>query len=232
MTNYTSGFLVPELRTSRCQDVCYKIKLQSSLQTWATLISVLVMGLRSFQQRHGIHHAVLSGEAAEVREETVTDWSSRLPDICKGYAKEDIFNADETGLFYRTMPSKSMVTKGSNTSNGKLAKERITVLLAASASGEKLKPLVIGKSANPRCFSQFKREQLGVFYESNRKAWMTSEIFTKWLRRVNNRMSLQSRRILLFLDNCGAHPSIELSHVKFYFFFPTRPVDCNQCMLV
>ena len=137
--------------------------------------------LRSFQQRHGIHHAVLSGEAAEVREETVTDWSSRLPDICKGYVKEDIFNADETGLFYRTMPSKSMVTKGSNTSNGKLAKERITVLLAASASGEKLKPLVIGKSANPRCFSQFKREQLGVFYESNRKAWMTSEIFTKWL---------------------------------------------------
>ena len=188
--------------------------------------------LRSFQQRHGIHHAVLSGEAADVDPNTVSDWSHRLPDICKGFAKEDIFNADETGLFYRTMPNKSMVLKGANTSNGKLAKERVTVLLAASAAGEKLKPLVIGKSANPRCFSRCKRDQLGVVYEANRKAWMTSEIFTRWLRRLNNQMSLQSRNILLFLDNCGAHPSIELSHVKLYFFPPNttsrlQPMDAG-----
>ena len=42
--------------------------------------------------------------------------------------------------------------KGDNAAGVKTAKERITVLLCASATGEKLKPLVIGRSANPRCF--------------------------------------------------------------------------------
>lgn len=71
----------------------------------------------------------------QVNEEIVADWSQRLPDICKEYAASDIFNADETGLFFRTMPNKSLVCKGASTSNGKLAKDRITVLLAASATG-------------------------------------------------------------------------------------------------
>ena len=176
--------------------------------------------LRSFRQRHGILHAVLSGESSDVNPVVVSDWSQRLGDICKGYAPEDIFNCDETGLFYRTLPNKSLVAKGATTSNGKLAKERITVLLAASGTGEKLMPLVIGKSANPRCFSQFKRDQLGVIYEANKKAWMTSEIFARWLRKINNKMCLQSRKILLFMDNCGAHPSLELTNVKLMFFPP------------
>ena len=71
---------------------------------------------------------------------------------CEGYATKDIFNCDETGLFYRTLPTRSLVVKG-----GKQAKDRITVLLCASVSGEKLQPLVIGKSRNPRSFKGYQR---------------------------------------------------------------------------
>lgn len=55
--------------------------------------------------------AVLSGEGAAVSEATVTDWKSRLPSICDGYAPADIFNADETGLFFRMLPNRSLVSK-------------------------------------------------------------------------------------------------------------------------
>ena len=78
------------------------------------------------------------------------DWAKRLPVICDGYEPRNIFNADETGLFFRALPTKSMVTKGDLCNGGKNSKDRITVLLAASATGEKLRPLVIGKSKKPR----------------------------------------------------------------------------------
>ncbi len=56
--------------------------------------------LHHFQQRHMIKCSVLSGEAADVSDNVVEDWQKRLPDICRNYAPEDIFNGDETGLFF------------------------------------------------------------------------------------------------------------------------------------
>ena len=188
--------------------------------------------LHRFQVRHSIKCAVLSGEAADVNQDTVDDWSMRLADKCRGYQMKDIFNCDETGLFYRTLPTRSLVQKGDRCSGGKLAKERITVLLCASATGEKVKPLVIGKSVNPRCFKGYHRTSLGVTYEANKKAWMNSGLFEKWLKRLNHKMRMQNRNILLFMDNCSAHPHVELPNVKLAFFPPNttsklQPMDAG-----
>lgn len=65
-----------------------------------------------------------------------------------------------------------MVQKGDACKGGKKAKERFTVLLCASATGEKLKPLVIGKANNPRCFRGINKGSLGIDYEANNKAWL------------------------------------------------------------
>jgi hypothetical protein len=50
------------------------------------------------------------------------------------------------------LPDKTLAPKGEACKGGKLAKERITVMLASSSTGEKLKPLVIRKAKQPRCF--------------------------------------------------------------------------------
>ena len=42
--------------------------------------------LHSFQKRHNIKQAVLSGEAADVQQTTVDDWCQRLPTIYQGYS--------------------------------------------------------------------------------------------------------------------------------------------------
>ncbi len=188
--------------------------------------------LESFQKRHSISSSVLSGEGASVDKGIVEDWTKRLPEVLKGYKAEDIFNADETGLFYRTLPNRSLVQKGGVTKNGKLAKERITVLFAASVTGEKLKPLVIGKSKKPRCFNSKTQQSIAVHYEANKKAWMSSSLFTEWLRRVNNQMCLQKRNILLLVDNCTAHPPQKLSNIKLVFLPPNttshlQPMDAG-----
>ncbi len=61
----------------------------------------------------------------------VEDWQKQLPDICRNYAPEDIFNGDETDLFFRSLPCRSVVEKGDSCNmckGGKQVKERITVL--------------------------------------------------------------------------------------------------------
>jgi hypothetical protein len=70
------------------------------------------------------------------------------------YSPEDQFNADETGLFYRQMPRKSLIKKGEKCKGGKLSKERLSFLSRCSATGEKLEPLVIGNAARPRVFKE------------------------------------------------------------------------------
>ena len=151
----------------------------------------------------------------------MADWTVRLPDLTAGYALEDIYNADETELYYRALPERSMVIRGDPRKGIKTSKERVTMLLACSTAGDKLKPLVIGKWLKPRCFR-------GVD-KANKKAWMTSSLFKEWLERLNSKMLLQGRHILLFVDNCGAHPDIQLINIRMLFLPPNRTSHLQPC---
>ena len=68
--------------------------------------------LQFFQKRYSAKSLTLSGEAADVRN-TAVDWKLLLPKLFKGYSL-DMFNADETRLFYRTLPTRSLVANGDN----------------------------------------------------------------------------------------------------------------------
>jgi len=49
------------------------------------------------------------GEGADVGEEVVDDYRSRIPSIISGKNETEAFNCDETGLFYRAMPDKTQL---------------------------------------------------------------------------------------------------------------------------
>ena len=61
------------------------------------------------------------------------------------------------GFFHKCLPNRTHVMKNKKCTGRKLSKEKITVLGTASMAGEKLPPLVIRKSANPRCFKNIKK---------------------------------------------------------------------------
>ena len=109
------------------------------------------------------------------------EWrNQKLPSILSKYSPDDIYNADETGLFYQCLPNKTYTLKGEKASHGlKESKQRFTVLVATNMSGsDKVAPLIIGKSAKPRCFSG---KKIPFPYQSNSKAWMTGTIWTEWI---------------------------------------------------
>lgn len=96
-----------------------------------------------------------------------------------GLTMDMVFNADETGLFWKLLPDYTYVHAGEAAALGrKTSKERFTFLACANASGLlKLRPLVIGKAKKPRSFLN---KCLPVDYAFSKSAWMTVSIFKKW----------------------------------------------------
>lgn len=175
------------------------------------------------KKRHDLVYRSLSGESSSVDEATIEEWKKNLPNLTKGYKPKDIFNADETGLFFNLLPDKSYVVKGDSCHGGKMSKLRLTVLLCCNCDGsEKLTPLVVGKSRNPRCFKNVR--SFPTKYEANKKAWMTQALFEDFLRKLNKQMKLQNRKIMLFIDQCTAHPDLQLSNVRVVFL----PANCTS----
>ncbi|KAI0211496.1 Isocitrate dehydrogenase [NADP] cytoplasmic [Lamellibrachia satsuma] len=60
--------------------------------------------LQAWQKCHNVKWAALCGKAAEVSQDIVADWTMCLPDLTTGYALADIYNTDETGLYYHALP--------------------------------------------------------------------------------------------------------------------------------
>ncbi|XP_066253854.1 tigger transposable element-derived protein 4-like [Euwallacea similis] len=96
----------------------------------------------------------ICGESAAIDEAHCNTWiQETLPALLALYAEKDVFNANETGLFFKCLPDKTLSFKNEKCYGGKLSKERVTCLLAANMTGtEKLKIVLIRKSAKPRCF--------------------------------------------------------------------------------
>lgn len=236
-TNTKVKYLVP--RTLKYSDIdkeVYDFFLQcreknipvsgGALQRHA-LISSLKLGhndftasngwLDSFTYRHQLKLATLHGESADVDPEVCAQWREKLPEIMQGYKPEDIYNCDECGISMRSIPTRSLIRKGEKAGGTKSLKERFTVLFTASATGHKEKMWVIGKAKKPRSFPSFSVYQNAFVYRNNTRAWMTSSIFQEYVNWLNNKMKAMNRHILLFLDNCPAHPPIEVSNVKLVF---------------
>lgn len=108
--------------------------------------------LQKFNNRNGIKLKSISSESADVDLTIVNHWFSNMAENLAGFQPENIYNYDETGLFIKLLPNKSYLIDGSDHFGGKAFKQRITVGLCCSMTGEKLKPLIVAKALRPTCF--------------------------------------------------------------------------------
>lgn len=174
-----------------------------------------------FQQRHHISSVVVCGEANKVSEKEVTEWIVDFERIRHKYTPRDIFNMDETGIFYNLLPCHTLSIKGQKCHGGTQSKQRLTVVLVCNSDGsEKHQPWVIGKSKNPRCFKHIDKDKLPCKYTHHTKAWIDTSAFRQFLLQFNRRMMAQNRHVLLTLDNCSSHNlgELTLSNVNVQFF--------------
>ncbi|GFX97449.1 tigger transposable element-derived protein 1 [Trichonephila clavipes] len=155
------------------------------------------------------------------------------------YSADQVFNADETGLYWKKLPNRTYIAKDEKTASGhKASKDRFTLLLCSNASGDRmLKPLLINKSLRPRALKGKDLKQLPVHWMANPKAWMTTAIFTEWFNNcfvpeVEAYMKEKSLdfKVLLIVDNAASHPQLEHPNVQLVFLPPNttsliQPLD-------
>ncbi|UYV77755.1 hypothetical protein LAZ67_15002168 [Cordylochernes scorpioides] len=187
-----------------------------------------------FKGRFHISQRRLCGEGASISPAIIDEHLTNLNSILanSGYDPANIYNSDETGLFFQLIPDRTLAHKDENCRGVKRMKQRITVLLCCnSTETDKRRLLIIGKSAKPRCFRNFS-PHFYCTYTSNSKAWMTSSIFQEWLLEFNKQLVSEGRRILLLLDNATSHcvPNDGLSNIKIHFLPPNmtaslQPLD-------
>lgn len=76
--------------------------------------------LARFRERYGIRARLLCGESADAPAEKADEWRvTVIKNIIAEYDPEDVYNADETGLFYQLLPERSLTLKGETCSGGK-----------------------------------------------------------------------------------------------------------------
>ena len=165
-----------------------------------------------FKER--ITYKAVCGKAKSVdtRSTEMTDWTGRLSNILRAYSTSDIYNADETGLFFKLMPDKTLEFKSVQCQGGKRSKERLTVMVCANMSGSDKQPLLlIGKFANPRLDDVI---YLYILVEEDRQEIRGTR-----------------RKVAMIVNNCPAHPRVDsLRATEPIFLLPnttshTQPMD-------
>jgi hypothetical protein len=144
----------------------------------------------------------------------------------------NIYNWDETGLFYRAMPRYTLASISDDGAGSKEDKLRITAMISVNGDGSDTTLVLIGKSKTPcGCNEEYWRNH-GVDYYFNSKAWMTGQIFKTLLRKFDERVCEPT---ILLIDNFRGHNVEELEDYNLIIpiFLPanttskTQPLDAG-----
>jgi hypothetical protein len=140
------------------------------------------------------------------------------------YDPKNIYNMDETGLFFRLLPRYSILMPNKDilsTRSKKKTKDCVSMIVCANACRtHKIPCVMIGKTKEPACI---KDRHWPVPYFSQTKAWMEVETCWKWFNEVfvPKAKRRTGRLVFLLMDNAPGHfDAFERDNIHVVFFPP------------
>jgi hypothetical protein len=100
--------------------------------------------LTNFKHRFHIKEYIYHGESgiADIDSPENIQKMQENRDLAATYPPENVLNMDETGLFWKMSPNRTLATEASN--RGRRSKDRITLALTVNATGtDKWEPWII-----------------------------------------------------------------------------------------
>ncbi|XP_054648760.1 tigger transposable element-derived protein 1-like [Dunckerocampus dactyliophorus] len=194
-----------------------------------------------FQKRYQLKSVVLHREAASADQSAAEDYVNSFQNILEegNYLPEQVFNMDETGLFWKRMPSRTFIFKDEAKVHGfKAYKDRVTVVMCGNAEGFLLKPALIYKAKNPRALKNKNKNLLPVHWMHNANGRITKQLTSDWFHKCfipQVKLYLVEKglefNVLLLMDNAEGHAQ-ELTYdgVRIEFLPPNttsliQPID-------
>ncbi|XP_020953056.1 tigger transposable element-derived protein 1-like isoform X2 [Sus scrofa] len=221
--------------TLRIQDKARRLFAQLQHEqgggTWAASFGASNGWFARFKARHKV---LLTAEPAAADARAAARYPPPRPVLralleAGRYSARQVFNVDETGLFWKRLPERMLLAlEGTAGPGPKASKDHLTLLLGGNAAGDfKLKPLLVYPSENPRALRGCCKASLPVVWRSNRNDWVTPSIFQEWFTgcfcpAVESYCASHGlpHRALLLLDSAPCHPAhlVGLSaHVRVEF---------------
>lgn len=194
-----------------------------------------------FQKRVGLKNVYLQGEAvsADVAGAEAYAKNTFKTIIEEGrYKPEQVFNMDDTGLFWKRMPSRTFLMQDDAKTGFRTQKVRVTLVMCGNAAGFMIKPGLISRSKNPTALKDKNMSDLPVYWMHNAMAWMTRALNLNWFKgcfipEVKRYLAEKGLdfKVLLLIDNAGGLAD-DLSHdgVRIEFLPPNtssliQPMD-------
>ena len=152
----------------------------------------------------------------------------------EGYSSSDIYNGDETALFYKSLPHRTYCRVDDKPAGCTKRKDRLTFLIIINMDGSDNRKLsVIGKAKNSRCLQKKYKmtvNKMAVDWYASKNAWMTGDIHHRIMTKFNNQMRKAGHHVLYVCDNASSHQVREYSHIKFLMLPPNatsivQPLD-------
>lgn len=181
---------------------------------------------RNFRIRKGIKSALLYGEEGEVdkSDPVLLEKLRKLSDKIREFDAENVYNMDETALFYRLLPRYSVLLPDEDISSlrgKKKSKERVTLAVCSNATGSHKLPLtMLAKPKNPACL---RNSQWPLVYYNQKRGWMDAKTYKRWFEEVfyPEVRKKTHKPVLLLLDNAPAHcDGLSKDDVTVTFFPP------------
>ena len=179
-----------------------------------------------FKKRKCLKGLALFGEAAEVNrnDPTLLAQLQELYDTIGEYEYDNVYNMDETGLFFRMLPKYTLLMPNEDLTSvrgRKKSKDRVTIVVCSNASGShKLPCAMIGKSKTPACIN---KKEWPLVYFNQARAWMDQGTYKRWFDEVfyPEVQRKTSHPVLLLLDNAPGHlKEFQKNNVRVKFFPP------------
>ena len=103
-----------------------------------------------FCQRHGIRQLSLQGEKLSADRQAAEEFIPKFRKFIEenNYTLSQVFNCDESGLYYKLLPEKSLAAQFEKSADGrKTQKERVTISACSNATGSIKLPLLLIKKS-------------------------------------------------------------------------------------
>ena len=113
--------------------------------------------IHQWTKKYGIVNKAICGskESAAPHDELETWKETVLVPTLSRYSPNDIYNGDETALFYKSLPHRTYCFDGDKPAGSAKHKDRLTLLIITNMDGsDHRKWSVIGKSKTPRCLQK------------------------------------------------------------------------------
>ena len=113
--------------------------------------------IHQWTKRYSIVNKAICGmKELATQADELEEWKETvLIPTLKGYSLSDIYNSDETALFYKSLPHRTYCHAGDKPSGSAKRKDRLTLLIIKNIDGSDHRKLSgIGKAKTPRCLQK------------------------------------------------------------------------------